>query len=751
MPAKSGQLAFVSQSGALCTAVLDWAHGRDIGFSHLISLGNSADVDLADTIDYLARDSSTNAIVLYIESISRPRKFLSAARAAARIKPVITIKSGRVEEGARAARSHTGALAGSDDVYDAVIRRAGMLRVQSIDELFDAVETLTYVRKISGDRLAIMTNGGGPGVIAADSVVMSGGHLATLSDDTLAKLDAALPATWSRANPIDIIGDATPQRFRATAEILAHAPEIDAVLFAYAPTAVADASEVAHAIVGAFQSAQHPIFANWMGGSGMDAARRIFEQAHIPTFDTPERAGRAFLDLVEYRRNQLALLETPTSALADSNNDRAAVRRIVAAALSEGRTMLSEVEAKTVLSAYGIPVVKTVIAQSEDEAGLRATEIGYPVAVKLLSRDVSHKTDVGGVVLDLENESEVKLAAAAIRRRLSEFNPSARLDGFTVQEMARRPDAVEVIVGAATDPTFGPILLFGHGGTAAEIVKDRAIGLPPLNDILARDMISQTRIARLLSAYRGKPTADTGAAACVLVQLSQLVVDIAEITEIDINPLLVDADGVIALDARIGIARATVADPIARLSIRPYPRELEETIEFEGQRILLRPIRPEDEAAHAKLLSSINPDDIRLRFFGARRDFRHEDLARWTQIDYDREMAFIATIIEPDRTARTLGVVRAVTDPDNVSAEFAILIDADLKGRGLGRIMMEKIIAYLRRRGTKRIEGQIMAENRRMLQLVRNLGFEVRALGGAVSIAGMDLTQIAKAIKPTNT
>ena len=737
VPAAPGGLAFVSQSGALCTAMLDWAASREIGFSHVVSLGNSADVDLGDTLDYLARDTGTNAIALYIEGVTYARKFMSALRAAARAKPVVIIKGGRAKAGARAAHSHTGAMAGADNVYEAAFRRAGALRVQSIDELFDAIETLAHRRTIKGERLAILTNGGGPGVLAADAVALAGGKLAVLSGETTAELDKVLPATWSRANPIDIIGDAPPDRFCEAAKILSRSPDVDAILFSYAPTAVSNSREVAQATVSAFAGQATPVFANWLGGSSTEEARRLFEAAHIPTFETPERAARAFLNLVEYRRNQTALMEVAST---DGNPqiDRPAATATISATISDGRTMLSEAEAKTVLTAYGIPTVRTVTAQNSDEALTKAKELGFPVALKLLSQDISHKSDVGGVVLDIGNEVELRVAAETIRRRLHESQPAARFDGFTVQQMIHRPKAIELIVGAAIDPTFGPILLVGHGGTATEVIKDISIGLPPLNSVLARDMISRTKVADLLAGYRDVPAAKLDSVALVLLQLSQLVAENPEITEVDINPLIADADGVVALDARIRVSKSVNVDPRARLAILPYPEELREIVGLDDNLIVLRPIRPEDEWAHKQFLSNADPDDLRLRFFGTLAPFKHEDLARLTQIDYDREMAFIASD-ESDEPHRTLGVVRAVTDPDNIAAEFAIIVESGHKSQGLGTVLMNKMIAYLRGRGTKRIEGQILAENHKMLSFARSLGFREKLIGPGVVLATLDL------------
>jgi acetyltransferase len=721
-----GHLAFVSQSGGLTTAVLDWAKSRGIGFSHFVSLGDSADVDFGDVLDYLASDPATRGILLYVESIRAARKFMSAARAAARNKPVLVVKAGRAPEGARAAMSHTGALAGSDEVYDAAIRRAGMLRVRTVAELFDTVETLARAPAIRGDRLAILTNGGGPGVMAADALGLGGGRLAPLSEATLARLDAALPATWSRGNPVDIVGDAPVERYVAALEALIAEPQADAVLFIHVPTAVVPAADIARACAPVAKKGR--VLACWLGGDALAEAQRVFSGAGLPVYGTPEDAVAGFLQLVEYRRNQQALMETPPSISDRFAPDRDAARRIVREVLASGRDVLTEPEAKDVLAAYGVPVARTRVAADAEEAVRVAREIGFPVAVKLLSPDVSHKSDVGGVSLDVAGEAEVRGAVARMARRLGEARPGARLAGFTVQEMVRRPHAHETILGVAVDPVFGPVILFGHGGVAVEVLRDRAIGLPPLNPALARELVSRTRVARLLEGYRDRPAADLAALCLALTQVSQLAVDLPELVELDINPLLADDRGVIALDARIRVAPASVPGE-QRLAIRPYPMELEERAGFSGRSVILRPIRPEDEERHARFLARVEPDDLRLRFFHAIRSFPHSELARLTQIDYDREMAFIAVSPGPKEPGETLGVVRAHSDPDGVEAEFAILVRSDLKGRGLGALLMRKIIDYCRGRGIGRLTGEVLAGNRRMLSLARELGFEIAAGG----------------------
>ena len=719
-----GKIAFVSQSGALVTAVLDWAKSRGIGFSKFISLGDSSDVDAGDVLDYLGSDAETHSILLYLESITAARKFMSAARAAARNKPVIVVKAGRMAEGAKAAASHTGALAGSDDVYDAAIRRAGMLRVTSTEDLFDAVETLARTRPLFGDRLTILTNGGGPGVMATDALILGQGRLAEPSQETLRNLDAVLPATWSRGNPVDIIGDAPTERYVQTLQILLDDAQSDAVLFIHAPTAIVESSEIAAAVAPAIAKASRNVLACWMGGDAVKEARAIFARTGIPTYDTPEEAVRAFLQVVQYRRNQDLLMEVPPSRSSEFVHDREKAQAVVAGAVAEGRAMLSEPEAKAVLAAYSVPVVDTRIARTIEEAVKVAAEIGFPVALKILSPDITHKSDVGGVALDLENPQAVDDAAKAMQKRLQEYRPNARLQGFTVQSMARRPTAQELIVGTTTDAVFGPVILFGQGGTAVEVVADRAVGLPPLNTVLARELISRTRVSKLLAGYRDRPPADITAISRTLIQLSHLIADIPQIVELDINPLLADDHGVLALDARMRVA-ASAAGGVDRFAIRPYPEELEEWISWQGRRVLLRPIKPEDGTQHVEFFNALDPEDVRYRVFMRVRELQRPQLARLTQIDYDREMAFIATSEREPGRFETLGVARAIADPDNVSAEFAIIVRSDIKGKGLGPILFGKLIAYCRSRGIKELVGEALMDNQRIKGLVRRFGGSV--------------------------
>ncbi|HSH26960.1 MAG TPA: acetate--CoA ligase family protein, partial [Wenzhouxiangella sp.] len=591
-----GRLAFVTQSGALATTVLDWAAERDIGFSSFVSMGNCLDVDIGDVIDYLGSDARTRSILLYMEALTDGRKFMSASRAASRNKPLVVVKSGRVPEGAKAAASHTGALAGRDDVYAAAIRRAGALRVYGIEDLFRAAEILARIRPHEGDRLVILTNGGGPGILATDELVLGGGRLADLQESTLEKLDVKLPHNWSRGNPVDIIGDASAQRYSEALEILLEAEEVDAVLIVHAPTALAGSREIAEALAPIAAAASKPVFGCWLGGASARAAYEAFATADLPAFLSPADAVAAFLGLQEYRANQVALMETPSEMPTSEVMDPDSVSALLEHARDEKRTWLSEIEAKRVLSAYGIPVVETRRAgPTPEEAARQAVEIGFPVALKLISPDITHKSDVGGVVLDLESEQAVREAAEGIARRVAGYG-NAELAGFSVQQMVRRANGMELIVGASTDPVFGPIMLFGSGGTAVEVVDDTVVGLPPLNMSLARQMIDRTRVAKLLAGYRHRPAARADLVCDVLVRAARLMTDLDMVESLDINPLLADDEGVIALDARIEL-RAADAGPRPRPAIAPYPTHLIERVPFADGELTIRPIRPEDEPA----------------------------------------------------------------------------------------------------------------------------------------------------------
>jgi acetyltransferase len=680
--AEPGSLAFVSQSGALVTAMLDWARGRGIGFSHFVSLGEHADVDFGDMLDWLATCPRTRSVLMYAESVEGARKFMSAARAAARNKPVLIVKAGRSAQGAAAAASHTGALAASDLVLDAAIRRAGMLRVDTLRELFDAAQTLAHFRGSiatevarfdpAQQRLTLVTNGGGAGVMAADAAAREGVELAPLAPATRAALDTGLPPNWSRANPVDIIGDAPVARYAHTLRTLLAEPGSGTLLFMHAPTAIVPSAEIARALLPVVREHPGRLLACWLGGPAVQEARHLFEAEGIPCHDTPEAAVHAFAMLTEYRRNQVQLMEAPPARrvtpapavveppagqapVAPPDTGREAVRRLVDTVLASGRELMTEPEAKALLAACGIPVVATrVVAPSPLAALQMAGEIGYPVALKVLSPQITHKSDVGGVALNLENGAAVADAAQAMLARVAQRRPDATVTGFTVQSMVQRPRALELIVGASIDAQFGPVVLFGQGGTAVEVLADRAIGLPPLNTPLARALIARTRVARLLQGWRDVPAADLDAVVGVLTAVSELLADEPRIAEIDINPLLADARGVIALDARVRLSAAAPGGA-AHFAIRPYPAELVRQVAWQGRTLTLRPIRPEDEPGHRAFAESLDPVDLRMRFFYSRRTIERSELARLTQIDYEREMAFVATEADAAGAERTLG------------------------------------------------------------------------------------------------
>jgi acetyltransferase len=724
-----GGVAFVTQSGAMATTVLDWATSRGIGFSHVVSLGDMTDVDFGDMLDYLATDPATTAILLYIEAITAPRKFMSAARAAARLKPVIALKAGRHAAAARAAASHTGALAGVDAVYSAAFRRAGILRVNDLDEVFDAVETLAMRPNFRGDRLAILSNGGGVGVLATDALLDLGGRLATLTAETTSRLDAALPPTWSHANPVDIIGDAPPERYTAALEILLAAPEVDAVLVLNCPTAIASSVDAAQAVIQVVERSRSQVLTSWLGSDAAMASRRLFSSAGIPTYDTPDKAIRGFMHLVRRRRNQDSLMEAPSSIPSDFSSDDRTAREIVAAAAQSGRDWLNESEVGRVLSCYGIPTPRATIVSTAQQAEAAARAIGVPVALKIFSRDITHKTDVGGVALSLAAE-DVRNAAEAMVKIVAAKAPRARIDGFVVQEMIQKRGAEELIVGVATDAQFGPFILFGRGGTAVEVIDDKAIALPPLNLKLAHDLLSRTRVYRELQGYRDRAAVDLNGLALTVVKVSQLVADLDEVIELDINPLLADAEGVIALDARIRVAPlpAKIARG-QRLAIRPYPKALEreESLPAIGPAIL-RPVRPEDEAAFIRLFERLSPEDVRLRFFAPLREVPRAQLARLTQIDYDREMALVLEARSGRERDEILGVVRIAADPDNQRAEFAVTVRSDFKGHGLGTLLLRRMLDYAKERGIGEVFGDILAENTLMIALCRDLGFSLSQL-----------------------
>jgi acetyltransferase len=735
--ASAGSLAFVAQSGALTTALLDWAHGRRIGFSHFVSLGNALDIDFGDLLDYLGRDPETRAILLYVESISSARKFMSAARATARAKPVIVVKSGRTAAAARAAQSHSGALAGSDAVYDAAFGRAGILRVDTLRELFDAAEILSRWRRYAGPRLAIVTNGGGPAVLATDALIRQGGELAELSAQSVGQLDRVLPGTPGRANPLDLGGDARAERYLAALDVVLEEPGADAVLVMHAPTAVASVAEIAAACSPKLASAPRPALACWLGAAA-NAGEGNTEPTTLPSYSTPEEAVGAFQHVVRYHRAQALLLEAPAVTMMPGQPDIQVARAVVARALGEDRQTLSEPESKSILAAYGIPVAEARIVRESRDLGPAARDIGFPVALKILSPDITHKSDVGGVALNIESVKELESAADAMLLRCREGAPNARIEGFTIQKMIRRGGAHELLAGIAVDPTFGPTIVFGQGGTAVELIADRALALPPLNARLARELIARTRIHRLLLGYRDHAAADMAALERALVSLSQLAADLPEIVELDVNPLLADENGVIALDARVRL-KPTALRGTERFAIRPYPVDSEEDVQLNGSRLHLRPIRPEDFAQHKRFLSGCSPEDLHSRFLSTFRELPDAEIARLTQIDYDREMALIAEQSDGKGAVETLGVARVSADPDNREAEFAILVRSDYKRHGLGSLLLGKLIDYCRERGISRLTSSVLSGNAGMLGLGTALGFRTQFIERGLLEMSLDL------------
>jgi len=732
----AGDLALISQSGAIATGLVEWAKDRGVGFSAIVSIGDSIDVDFADLLDHFAMDRGTRAILLYVESIRDARKFMSAARAAARTKPVLVVKSGRHSQGAKAALTHTGALAGSDAVYDAAFRRAGLLRVVDLDELFAAAETLARVGTVAGKRLAVLTNGGGIGVLAVDRLVDYGGELAAISPATMQRLDAALPPIWSRANPVDIAGDADAARYGVALEALLDDDANDAVLVMNVPTALASAAEAAKSVVAVIERHRQnhyppkPVFAMWVGESGGAAA--LFERAGIPSYATETAAIYGFAHLLRYRERRELLMATPPSLPKDFAPDVAAARAVIEALLRDGRTWLDPIELTRVLAAYAIPVAPAVLARDPEEAVAAARPYlaqGTPVVLKILSPDIVHKSEVGGVRLGLANEQAVRTAATDILRAARAAKPNARITGVTVFPMIVRPKARELIVGVADDATFGPVIVFGQGGTAVEVISDKALALPPLDLELARRLIARTRVSRVLKAYRNVPAADERSIELLLVKLAQLVADFPEIREIDLNPVLADQTGVIAVDARVSVAPVERSRPQAhgnpRFAIRPYPSEWERhTALADGTAVFVRPVRPEDEPLYATFFAGVTADDLRLRFFAPVRTFSHSFIARLTQIDYARAMAFVAI---SESSGELLGVVRLHADSDYQSGEYAALVRSDLKGRGLGWLLMQLIIEYARAEGLRSIRGQVLRENTTMLEMCRELGFKITA------------------------
>jgi acetyltransferase len=721
-----GKLALLSQSGAICTALLDWAHAAGVGFSSVVSLGAAADVDFGELLDFLVADPATDAVLMYVEGIRDARRFVSALRAAARVKPVVVLKVGRHATGTHAASSHTGALMGSDAVFDAALRRCGTVRVQTYTQLFAAARILAAGRMPGGERLAIVTNGGGPGVMAADCATDNGVPLAQLSAESIAALDQKLPPQWSRRNPVDIIGDAPPQRFAdATATVLAD-PGVDALLVMYSPVAVTPPEAAAKAVADASRGSRKPVIAAWLGDLRAGRTRGKPEEPGLANFYTPENAVEAFSFLCAYRRNQAQLLEVPNalrSSRAQEQPDLGAVNAIRERALAEKRAILTEQESKAVLGAFGLPVPRTIIAADRTAALAAAGAIGYPVALKVHSPDITHKTDVGGVRLNLQNAAMVASAFDDMLHHVRALRPEARIEGVTVQPMLRFAHAREVLVGVATDPVFGPVISFGAGGVAVEALRDTAVALPPLNAALAAELMQRTRIAGLLAAHRDIPAADAAALVAVLEGVSRMVCALPWLKEMDLNPVIAHAGGAIIADARIVLHASPLkaAPRYGHMAIHPYPVELEGELTLrDGSKVVLRPIRPEDAELECSFVAGLSERSKYQRFLNQMAQLPPGLLARFTQLDYGRELALVA--LAPG-AKEFIGVGRYAPNADGETAEFALTVADAWQGRGIGRALLERLCDCARAAGYRTLVGHILNTNRDMRDLAERLGF----------------------------
>ncbi|MBB1270454.1 acetate--CoA ligase family protein [Shewanella sp. SR44-3] len=726
--AKRGKIAFLSQSSAICTTVLDWANNKGIGFSSIISLGDAADVDFDELLDYLGKDNQTSAIILYLDAINEKRHFLSAARAASRNKPILVIKSGRSLEGMQAAKLHTGGTQGNDAVYDAAFRRAGMLRVNTLVELFAAVESLAHSVRLKGERLAIISNGGGPGILAADELIIKGGKLAQLSPATTTALSRLLPSTWSGQNPIDIVGDATGQRYCQALELVFNSGEADAILILHSPSASQDslaiAEQLSDCIRGLPAHKGINILTNWSGEDSAYSARKYLNHAGIATYRTPEGAVKAFMHMVEYRRNQKLLQEVPASITAFIPKDTVKARNILSVAQARGQDQLATHEAGEILAAYGLNTIETGFALDTDAAIDMADQLGYPVAVKLKSDDITYKSDVHGVMLNLKNAAELKKAVDDMLARVKQTLPSAHIDGLIIQKMALTAGAQELRLAVIHDEVFGPALCLGEGGSEWDPTRDAAVALPPLNMALARYMVIQALKTKKIKDRHLPSGLDLHALCITLTKVSQLIIDCPQIRSLDINPLLASGDKICILDVSMTLTPQGV-EPLNRLAIMPYPVELEEAVTLKNaMKIILRPILPEDEPQHLAFDNALSAEDRYKRYFGARSAMTHEEMAVLTQIDYAREMAFIATY-DKDGDNITLGAVRASIDPDNTEAEFAMAVRSDYQGLGLGKLLLQKLIRYYQQQGTERLIGYTMFTNQNMANLAKSLGFIV--------------------------
>lgn len=726
--ASIGNLAFVSQSGALCTAILDWAQTNDVGFSSLISLGSSLDVDFGEILDYLISDVKTQSILLYIEGIRDARSFMSGIRAAARIKPVILVKVGRHAVSSKAAMSHTASLVGSDDAFDAAARRAGVVRVQTITQLFSAAKALSCGFHPSGNRLAIVTNGGGPGVMATDCAADLGLVMATLSDKTMEQLNAVLPATWSHGNPVDIVGDAQSDRYRHAVQACLEDPGVDGVLTILTPQAMTKPLESANAVIELSKQYSKPLLACWMGGVQVNESRAAFSRARKPCFRTPEPAVEVFSYLTAYYQNQKLLMQVPGPLSHRLEPDVEGARMVIEGALQERRKVLSEMESKAILSAFHIPVAQTLVADSPNEALLIAQQMGFPVAMKVNSPDITHKTDAGGVMLNLANAQAVRAAFYEIIESVKRYRPEARVEGISIEPMIVKPNGRELMVGVTNDPVFGPLITFGAGGTTVEVMGDRSVTLPPLNSFLVKDLIQGTRVAKMLGAFRHMPPANMEALESVLLRVSEMVCELPMLMEMDINPLILDENGVLAADARVVVEfHQPSTDRYAHMAIYPYPAHLVSNWQMaDGMDVIIRPIRPEDAKIEQEFVRNLSEESRYFRFMNSVQELSESMLVRFTQIDYSREMALLAVAEEQGQEIE-LGVARYAINPDGKSCDFALVIADNMRGKGLGNRLMMALMDAARAKGLKIMEGEVLKNNASMLKLMKRLNFSIKA------------------------
>ena len=724
--AQPGQLALVSQSGALCTAILDWAVVHEVGFSAIVSLGDAADVDFGDVLDYLAQDPETHSILLYVEGIRDARSFMSGLRIAARMKPVVVIKAGRHDEGSRAAITHTGAMIGADDVFDAALQRAGVVRAMTIEQLFAAAQLLATQQRVSGNRLAIVTNGGGLGVMATDRAIDLGVTMASLSDDTLTRLNETLPPQWSHGNPIDLVGDAPPQRYQDAINACLDDPGVDGVLVMLSPQAMTDATACAQAVIDAQNTHNKPVLACWMGEQQVEAANSLFSQHHLPSFSSPESSVEAFAYLANFYHSQQLLMQVPGPLATRSEPDVDGARLIIESVLADKRSVLSITESKALLHAFAIPVTQSIECCSANDALVAAESMDFPVAMKINSPDITHKSDVGGIRLNISNAHAIRSTYDELLNEVKSKYPEAMIKGVTVEPMYTPPHGRELLVGVIRDPVFGPAITFGAGGIQVEVLRDRAVALPPLNTFLAEKMISQTRIAHLLGSFRNMPAVKMDALVQVLRRISEMVCELPEIKALDINPLIADENGVMALDARIVVKRqAPSLDRYAHMAIHPYPSHLVSLWQLaDGTNIKIRPIRPEDASIEQSFVRELSPQSKYFRFMAGLNELTQKMLVRFTQLDYNRELALIAVLERPGEETE-LGVARYVMNPDGESCEFALVVADKWQNKGIGSRLMSALIEAARQRGFKVMDGEILASNHNMLKLVGNLGFSV--------------------------